>query len=1008
MHKILIYGLISLAAVTLTISCVTTKKRGETTKFGKFYHNTTALYNGYWNSREILKESMKTLRAANNDDYNKILEVEDFISVDNPKMVKAEMDKIIEKVSIVSALHEPSDWVDDCYVMMAKAQYLKQEYETAEETLEYFQEDFNPGNPYGRNYKSKKPTGKAAKKAREQEQKEKAEEREEKKKELKEQKEEVARTKEEEKKAAAKKKADEKKERQKQREREIKEKEKQRKENAKNRKKGLPVSKAEPASKSVDPSATPKTETPSTPVKTSKPVTNTEKETEEEYKPAKPKKQEEDHTAYSEGLLWLAKTYIKRENWYTAEIILDRLESGTISDDIRGELPATYANLYIKQQKYPEALVRLDEAIEKEESSNLKGRYAYIAGQISEISGAHGKALAYFEKARKYNKSDRMDFMADLAVAKSGFSSGTRTHENVISDLKKMLKEDKNLEFKDQIYFTIAEIENSRKNYAEAVTNFRNSINANISNQKLKTEAYYQVAELYYTDEKYLEASNYYDTTRNLLLKTDERFSKVSKYVDNLKDIATNMGIIRYQDTLLYFASLSPEEQKKVIPGWLKRNKKEIPETKDAQQPSREGKLFTGGPTIDNTSSSFFAYNKSAMIKGKEEFDKKWGKRPLEDNWRRSSKASFSKDETAYIKDDKKAEDKEDNFDKEEYEKFLRELPNNPMRKQEANDKILEAMFTLGKLFRDKISNPAKSASTLENMHERYGPTSHELDSYFYLYLDNTDLGNTAKAEDYKGKLMRKYPDSKYTAILSDPDYFNKSKSSINKAEKYYRATYALFEKKEYQKALDAIDQSANAISEDDSYNARFSLLRAMCLGGRDGKEAYAKALNDVVSLYPGTPEQTKAKEILRLLGGDGTAFTEVKDVDKIYQREPNTIHYVAVVTYNLEETRHINFKIAISEYNKKNFRKENLQLGDGTLNLDENSQIILVRKFDNEEKSLEYYRKVISDATEYTANENYSYDVFPISQANYRKMISERSAAAYRTFLETKILGSK
>jgi len=114
---------------------------------GKAYQNTTAYYNGYWNAKEILRESMITLRLANVDDYNKILEVEDFVSVDNPKMVKAEMDKIIEKVTTVAQLHEPSDWVDDCYVMMAKAQYLKQEYETAEETLQYFQEDFNPSNP---------------------------------------------------------------------------------------------------------------------------------------------------------------------------------------------------------------------------------------------------------------------------------------------------------------------------------------------------------------------------------------------------------------------------------------------------------------------------------------------------------------------------------------------------------------------------------------------------------------------------------------------------------------------------------------------------------------------------------------------------------------------------------------------------------------------------------------------------------------------------------------------
>ena len=175
----------------LELAFCSKKRKNEASAAGKFYHNTTAYYNGYWNATEILRESMIQLRASNQDDYNQILEVEDFVSVDNPKMVKAEMDKILEKVSTVAQLHEPSEWVDDCYIMMAKAQYLKQEYETAEETLEYFQEDFNPSNPYGRNYKSKKLTGKAAQKARKEEQKEKEKLREEEKKKKEEVKEEL-------------------------------------------------------------------------------------------------------------------------------------------------------------------------------------------------------------------------------------------------------------------------------------------------------------------------------------------------------------------------------------------------------------------------------------------------------------------------------------------------------------------------------------------------------------------------------------------------------------------------------------------------------------------------------------------------------------------------------------------------------------------------------------------------------------------------------------------------
>ncbi|HMP28271.1 MAG TPA: hypothetical protein PKD85_01640, partial [Saprospiraceae bacterium] len=93
----------------------------------------------------------------------------------DPKIVYGQLDKAIEKVTTVAALHVPGDWVDDCYVLMGKAQYMKQDYASTVETLEYFQSAFNPSNPYGRNYQKKRLAAGSpqAKKEREKERAEK-------------------------------------------------------------------------------------------------------------------------------------------------------------------------------------------------------------------------------------------------------------------------------------------------------------------------------------------------------------------------------------------------------------------------------------------------------------------------------------------------------------------------------------------------------------------------------------------------------------------------------------------------------------------------------------------------------------------------------------------------------------------------------------------------------------------------------------------------------------------
>lgn len=164
---------LGITSIILSVGCVSKKKKGEVSKLGKFYHNVTSEYNGYFNANELYVASLATLREKNNDNYSKIIDVYDFVSVPDPKIVNPDLDKAIEKVTRVATIHEPGDWEDECYVLMGKAQFLKQDYEKAEETFEYFEEDFNPANPYGRNFQKRKLSSKAKKAAAEEKKKKK-------------------------------------------------------------------------------------------------------------------------------------------------------------------------------------------------------------------------------------------------------------------------------------------------------------------------------------------------------------------------------------------------------------------------------------------------------------------------------------------------------------------------------------------------------------------------------------------------------------------------------------------------------------------------------------------------------------------------------------------------------------------------------------------------------------------------------------------------------------------
>jgi len=174
------YLLIASIALISLSACVTTKKsKSETGWLKKQIHDVNARYNGYFNAKELYKISVDQLVDGHEDNYNRILEIYPYGTEDDRKGVEENMDKAIEKVVKVASLHEPSKWVDDCYVMMGKAQYLKGDYESAQETLEYFVDDFNPSDPDSRVYQSpdRKTSSKQRKKKQADERKIQKEER---------------------------------------------------------------------------------------------------------------------------------------------------------------------------------------------------------------------------------------------------------------------------------------------------------------------------------------------------------------------------------------------------------------------------------------------------------------------------------------------------------------------------------------------------------------------------------------------------------------------------------------------------------------------------------------------------------------------------------------------------------------------------------------------------------------------------------------------------------------
>ena len=993
------------------MGCASKKKKGgNPSALSKFYHNTTALYNGYFNANELMKDTYLSLRQQHRDNYNEILPLYDYVAVEDTKSVAADLDKAIEKVTTVASLHEPSKWVDDCYVLMGEAQYLKQDYETAEETFAYFKDEFNPANPFGRNYKKKKRSKKAIKKEKEKERKIEKEARAKKKEEEKKAKDKARKEKQEAKKAADKAKKEERERVRKEREakKKARDKEKKRRKKGKKRRPKKKDSTEKTEDKKVE-ETKPKTETKPLETKKEEPSVKEEKkdiekeEDEETYtKPKKKEKKKIDKTAYSKGMMWYAKTLVQRDKYSTASYLIKRMQSdGTMPEDALREAPVILADINIKEKNYYSAIENLEEAINLANKKALKARYSFVKGQLHLINKDYEEASVAFADAKKWASSFEMEFMSELNAEKTQMMGGSKTNDRVLSKLDKMIKEDKYQEYLDQLYYTKGEIQLETGNFSEALKSFSQSISNNVDNLSLKQETYHKLAYLFYDKENYVKAKNYFDSTVQVLDKEDPRFRECNRYATNLSEVASNIQVIQLQDSLLNMATWTDAQIETLAEKLVEEGKTLANAPK---QNTRKSKGLINGTKASLKKSSFFAYDLQGKERGQKQFQSQWGDIVLEDNWRRNDKSGIFGSTEENGDDDKTPED---GFEEDKIGKMITQIksqiPYSDVAKADINGRLQDAYFALGVAYRDKIQNYTKAAETHEELLRRFPDFENKLDVYYHLYLSYLDLKNTTKSEYYKNKILTEYSGTEFAKAISDPNYGKNTLSKAEQLNKYYEETYDLFENGNYKEAYDQAKQAETIFGKENTLKPKFALVKAMATGSVEGKEAYIKALRNVVVKFPNTPEKARADEILRFLQGDTDAFTgiDVEEVDEIFSVEDDKLHYIAVVMYDTSPDKMVNSKISISNYNKQYHKLKKLQLSESSLDRKKKTEVILVRKFENKAKAMTYYAEVAKSSDEFINSETGTFSIYAISRRNYRKMIVEKSDARYRVFFD-------
>ncbi len=737
---------------------------------------------------------------------------------------------------------------------------------------------------------------------------------------------------------------------------------------------------------------------------------------------------------------WQARVHIAQEEYTKAVLSLARIEP---KPDMDKALLADYylvlADAFLHQDKLDKAAENLELALRNITKKRDKARPYFILAQIQQELQKPDDAMTMFDMCIKSKPVYELEFQARINKALS-FSRQGGSSAEIKKQLFKMLKDEKNINYRDQIYYALGDIAFEEQQRPEAIAFYRQSIEANVDNPKMKAKTFLRLADLYFNQRQYAEAQSNYDSTLTKITEVHERYSEIKARAESLTELIVNLGLIERNDSILRICALPDAEREKRAADIAEKLKQEAELQK---QRDKEAKELAAKNANAGVTGTFWAYNESLKGKGKSTFDEVWGGRPLKDNWRLQSKLSqnfgpgeeeitaveVSPDPNAPTEDPYATSSKED---------LLAQLPcDDEARLNGMLKDAAEGYYNAGVIYKEKLEDEDNAINSWEqlvtNLNESaFHPTAHYQLFRTWLFKEQqkgfkkNPFCSTCNSKYWGDQVKSKYPGSDWAMLVDNPEYLDMQ--DVKKAEENakYQTVYATYASRNYVTAKLACD-TIIASQPENSLLCKYKLLRAVCIGYSDApygiKENYQRELNALAASCGGTEEGKRANELLKTMvevpakpneadsakaatsdpknpvdPGNGTSGADSKpsDATSPFKFDPEAEHYFAVIL-PVASTDINKSKAAVTDFNNTLYTSAQLKVTNNLLNKD--NHLILVKSFKVWDEAKAYEGTFVADETKLTELNGSASHLFLISKQNYIALFKTKDLEAYMAF---------
>ena len=758
--------------------------------------------------------------------------------------------------------------------------------------------------------------------------------------------------------------------------------------------------------------------------------------------------------AGDEAAVLMARCMSREKRYTEAEATLDQLvlllDKGNFSRSQKDKLYRAMVEALMPQEKYKKAVEYIHLSIGATRDRETKARLTFLLAQIYQKLDRRAVAAKYYQKVVSYGPEYVMEFNARLGEA----SCADLEHSDVAKlekHLDAMLRDKKNENYRDQIYYAKGEMFYGVKDAQRACDNFKRSVAEAKKNRAQKAKSALRLGEILYdVYENYDQAQLYYDTAMQCINKDYPGYSSIKRRSDMLTELVSYTRVYERCDSLVAVAAMPESQRNALIQAKIDTLKTQ---EERAKEKALMEELLNEAKGQQNTlSGDWYFYNANTVDKGKTTFRQRWGTRSLEDNWFLSNKPSFGlltfgdneEEDTPSDSTDADADSTllsskgAGNPDDPHYPAYyLKDLPTTQAQYDSIDSLVSISLLNAGYIFYDGIHNTPRALECYLRLTKDYTAYPEIVQAFYMLYRIYDRQGNTPQANYYRDMVLMGFPDSDYANLIRDNEYYKELLRREAVVEQAYEEIYTQFRRHRHSTVI-ALADNAEELYPGHPMLPKFQYWKGLSLAQSGQRPEAVKHFSDMLkqinaadSLVPLIQAQLQllASDSIHLADShseeiaDNTTTTnhsatqplshsatqenddELPAEAQIYRYREGQQYYV-IILINDRRIKATELQYRLADFNSQYYSNSGYKVN--AVLFDDTTQLLTVHRFKSSDEAMSYYRHLAQEESPLRQYSDADHQEFAISTQNYATFYNRKNPAAYWAFFRKYYLKTK